>query len=167
MKESELQGMGGMFCSKRTMDYGMNPAYCGDMERPDAHARITGPCGDTVDIYLRIREEKIDEAKFITDGCLYSIAVCDAAARMAIGRSLRQCLDIDQRSIVEHLDGLPEDHAHCALLAATTLHKAVNDYVLKNKTSAATTPNLSKSLSKVGERHSRPFRKKIKNQILL
>lgn len=169
MKESEnaTPETGGMFFSERTQDYGMNPAYYGDMDRPDGHARTTGPCGDTVDIYLRIREGKIEEAKFITDGCLYSIAACNAASYLATGKTLHQCLSIDQRTIIEHLNGLPDDHAHCALLAATTLHTAVNDYVLKNKTPAATTSNLSKSLSKVRERLSRPSRQKIKDQILL
>ncbi|PKN60478.1 MAG: iron-sulfur cluster assembly scaffold protein [Deltaproteobacteria bacterium HGW-Deltaproteobacteria-11] len=168
MKESEnaTQKSRGMFFSERTLDYGMNPAYYGDMDRPDGHARITGPCGDTVDIYLRIRKGKIEEAKFTTDGCLYSVAACNAAAHLATGKTLHQCLG-DQCSIIEHLNGLPDDHAHCALLAATTLNKAVNDYVLKNKTPPATTPNPTKSLSKVGERHSRPSRQKIKDQILL
>jgi nitrogen fixation NifU-like protein len=169
MKESEraTPETGGMFFSERALDYAMNPAYYGDMDRPDGHARITGFCTDTVDIYLRIREGKIEEAKFITDGCLYSIAACNAASHLATGKTLHQCLSIDQRSIIEHLNGLPDDHAHCALLAATTLHKAVNDYVLKNKTPAATTSNPSKSLSKVRERHSRSSRQKIKDQILL
>ncbi|MDO9558974.1 MAG: iron-sulfur cluster assembly scaffold protein [Syntrophales bacterium] len=134
MKESEnaTQKSRWMFFSERTLDYGMNPAYYGDMDRPDGHARITGFCKDTVDIYLRVREGKIEEAKFITDGCLYSLAACNAASHLAIGKTLHQCLSIDQRSIIEHLNGLPDDHAHCALLAAATLHKAVIDYVLKN-----------------------------------
>ncbi|MFH1079181.1 MAG: iron-sulfur cluster assembly scaffold protein [Pseudomonadota bacterium] len=169
MKESENEAResGEVFFSDRMMDYGMNPAHFGDMNRPDSRARITGPCGDTVDIYLRIMEGKIEEVKFMTDGCMFSIAACNAASHLATGKTLQQCLGIDQRSIIEHLSGLPEDHVHCALLAATTLHKAVNDYTLKNKTPPATAPMPSKNPSKVRGRHSRPSRQKIKGQILL
>jgi len=169
MKENErtTPETGAMFFSELALDYAMNPTHYGDMDRPDGHARITGFCCDTVDIYLRIRKGKIEEAKFITDGCLYSLAACNAASHLATGKTLHQCLSIDQRSIIEHLNGLPDDHAHCALLAATALNKAVNDYVLKNKTPAATTSNPPKNLSKVRERHLRPSRQKMKDQILL
>jgi nitrogen fixation NifU-like protein len=158
---------GGMFFSERTLDYGMNPAHYGDMDLPDSHARITGPCGDTIDIYLLIQEGKIHEAKFMTDGCLYSIAACNAASHLATGKTLHQCLSIDQRAIIEHLNGLPDEHAHCALLAATTLNKAVNDHVLKNKTPSTTKSNPSKSFPKVRERHTRPSRRQMRDQILL
>jgi nitrogen fixation NifU-like protein len=134
------------------------------MDRPDGHARITGPCGDTVDIYLRIREEKIEEAKFMTDGCMFSIAACDAAARLAIGVSLRQCLDIDHRSIMAHLDGLPDDHAHCALLACTTLHQAVSSYVSRNETPAATQPHPPKDRSPIRDRRAETSRRKMKGR---
>lgn len=157
----------GMFFSERTLDYGTNPTHYGDMDRPDGHARVTGPCGDTDEIYLRIEEGKIVEAKFVTDGCLYSLAVCNAAAHLATGKTLHKCFSINQRSILDHLKGLPDDHAHCALLAAATLYKAVSDYVLNHKTPPATKPKPSKDLTKVNARHTGPSRQRSKNQILL
>ena len=117
------------FVSETVLDYGTNPAHYGKLERPEGHARVTGPCGDTDEIYLRIQGGRVREARFVTDGCLYSLAACNAAARLATGKPLHQCLSINQRSILDHLRGLPDDHARCALLAATTLYQAVSDYV--------------------------------------
>jgi nitrogen fixation NifU-like protein len=137
MSENKDREMAGMALSERALDYGLNPKYYGDMDGPDSHARITGPCGDTVDIYLRIGDGVIDTAKFVTDGCLFSIAACNAASHLAIGKTIEQCRNIDQHIIIEHLNGLPDDHAHCALLAAKTLHKAVANYTAGKASSAA------------------------------
>jgi nitrogen fixation protein NifU and related proteins len=128
------------FFSEKTLEYGTNPKHHGDMDRPDGHARVTGPCGDTAEIYLRIQEAIIREAKFVTDGCMYSLAACNAAAHLAIGKTLHQCFSIDQRTILDHLKGLPDDHAHCALLAATTLYKAVSDHIVNHTAPPATNP---------------------------
>jgi nitrogen fixation NifU-like protein len=155
-----------MAISELTLDYGMNPSHFGDMEQPDGHACITGPCGDTVDMYLRIREGKIENVKFHTDGCIISIAACDAASRLAIGKSLQHCLDIDQRSIVDHLEGLPDDHAHCALLAAMTLHKAVSNH-LADKTSPVRLQHAPNKPPDAGDGHARPSRRKIKDEAYL
>lgn len=156
-----------MFLSERTLDYGTNPTHYGDMDLPDGYARVTGPCGDTDEIYLRIGEGKIREVKFVTDGCLYSLAACNAAAHLATGKTLHQCFSINQRSILEHLKGLPDDHAHCALLAATTLYKAVNDYVMNHNPLPAIKPKPSKDLTKAKAREARPSHNRIKDQILL
>jgi nitrogen fixation NifU-like protein len=168
MKESEnaTQASGGLFFSERTIDYGMNPSHFGDMEQPDGHARITGPCGDTVDMYLRIRDGKIEAAKFITDGCMFSIAACDAAARLASGQTLDRRLCLDQRAVIDHLNGLPEDHAHCALLAVTTLQKAVSDYVSKGEEPAALSKP-PKDRSPIRDRRAEISRRKMKDRASL
>jgi nitrogen fixation NifU-like protein len=116
--------------SGKTLDYGTNPVHLGRMTKPDGHARITGPCGDTDEMFLRIRMGIIKDARFITDGCVFTKAACNAAAHLAVGKPIPQCLDIDQDAIIEHLEGLPANHAHCALLAATTLSEAIKSYVL-------------------------------------
>jgi len=118
--------------SGRILDYGTNPAHLGRMTKPDGHARATGPCGDTDEIFLRIRMDIIKDARFITDGCVFTKAACNAAAHLAIGKPIHQCLDIDQEAILGHLEGLPDHYAHCALLAATTLPAAIKSYVLDN-----------------------------------
>jgi nitrogen fixation NifU-like protein len=80
-----------------------------------------------MEIFLRVRNEKIDDVKFTTDGCAFTIAAGSVATEMAKGRTFPQCLVINQSAILAYLEKLPPDHEHCALLAALTFQKAVKD----------------------------------------
>ncbi len=122
----------GLF-SEKAIDYGTNPRNCGTMEKPDGHAKITGPCGDTVEIFLRVKNGKIEDIRYTTDGCMTSHAAVSAATVMAKGNALKDCIRITQSSILEHLGGLPDDAKHCALLAATTLHRALRNFAIGKK----------------------------------
>jgi NifU-like protein involved in Fe-S cluster formation len=75
-------------------------------------------------------------AKFSTDGCLFTIAAAEAATRMAEGKALMECLQINQSAILDQLGKVPEDHEHCALLVAMAFHKALADYRFVEKKSA-------------------------------
>jgi len=119
--------------AERVVDYGNDPRNCGALEKPDGYAKIKGPCGDTMEIFLRVRNNKIEDITYTTDGCVTSHAAGSAATVMAKGKAVRECLKINQSSIVEHLGGLPEDSEHCALLAAKTFHKALRNYVTRRK----------------------------------
>jgi len=103
------------------------------MENPDAFARVTGPCGDTVEIYLRFQNGRIDDIRYTTDGCMTSHAAVSAATVLARGKTVRECIRVNQSAILEHLGGLPEEDQHCALLAATTLHRALRNYAAGKK----------------------------------
>ncbi|HEY9159712.1 MAG TPA: P-loop NTPase [Desulfomonilia bacterium] len=105
--------------------------YFGPLEDENAHSRITGPCGDTMEFWLRIDNGAVSCATFITDGCMPSIASGAMAASLAEGKSIEAASKIEQQDILEALGGLPEDHVHCAKLAATTLHAAIDDYKIK------------------------------------
>ena len=132
--ESLLLGKMGNLYSERVIDYGSRPRNCGTLDRPDGYAKVTGPCGDTVEIFLHIRDGRIREIRYTTDGCMTSHAAVSAATEMARGKPLRECLKINQSSILDHLGGLPEDSQHCALLAAITLHKALRSFAVgKNR----------------------------------
>ncbi|HOG08100.1 MAG TPA: iron-sulfur cluster assembly scaffold protein [Syntrophales bacterium] len=119
--------------SEKVVDYGTHPQNYGTLEKPDGYAKIKGPCGDTMEVFLRIRNDKIDDIAYTTDGCLPSHAAGTAATVMARGKAIRDCLRINQSSILEHLGGMPEDSEHCALLAASTFHKALRNYVVGKK----------------------------------
>lgn len=118
---------------ERVIEYGNEPRNYGTLEKPDGYAKITGPCGDTVEIFLRIQNDKITDVTYTTDGCMTSHAAVSAATVMAKGKAVRECIKVNQRSILEHLGGLPEDSEHCALLAAKTLHKALRNYAVGKK----------------------------------
>jgi len=105
-----------------------DPKNLGPITTANGHARITGPCGDTVEIWLKIKSDKIDQAGFSTDGCCSSIACGSMATELAIGKSTEEVLKISQKDILEALGGLPEESTHCALLASNTLQAAIKNY---------------------------------------
>jgi nitrogen fixation NifU-like protein len=119
--------------TERVIDYGINPRNCGIMEKPDGYAKHTGPCGDTVEIFLQVENGRIKDIRYTTDGCVASHAAVSAATIMAAGKLLKECIIINQGSILEHLGGLPNESEHCALLAATTFHRAMRNYLVKGK----------------------------------
>jgi nitrogen fixation NifU-like protein len=119
--------------SEVLVTHGMHPGRYGMLDRPDGYGKIAGSCGDTVEMFLRVQNGKVEEARFTTDGCFFTVASCDAAASMAVGATLAACLKINQDAILKHLERMPEDHAHCALLAARVFHKALRDYVVRKK----------------------------------
>lgn len=119
--------------SDKVIDYGSDPRNYGTLGKPDGYAKITGPCGDTMEIFFKVRNNKIEDITYKTDGCMTSHAAGSAATVIAKGKAVRECLTINQSSILEHLGGLPEDSEHCALLAATTFQRALRNYVTGQK----------------------------------
>ncbi|HIJ42298.1 MAG TPA: iron-sulfur cluster assembly scaffold protein [Deltaproteobacteria bacterium] len=108
-----------------------NMRYMGPMENPDGHAGVTGSCGDTMKIFLKIENDHVKKATFQTDGCGAS-AVCGSfAAEMALDKTPDELLKITGEKILEILGGFPKDDEHCAFLAAETLQEALNDYMMK------------------------------------
>jgi nitrogen fixation NifU-like protein len=128
-----MEKIGGGF-SDKVLEYGNEPRNYGLMEKPDGYGKVTGPCGDTVEIFLRIRNDQIEDISYTTDGCMTSHAAVSAATVMAKGKAVRDCIRINQSAILEHLGGMPEDSEHCALLAANTFHKALRNYAVGKKT---------------------------------
>jgi len=117
--------------SEKLLQHIMKPTHMGEMEKPSGHAVITGPCGDTDEFFAKIFSSRIQEIRFRTTGCFFTIAACDAVATLAEGRMVREALRINEEAVIEYLGGLPEDHKHCALLAANTLHRALRAYVIR------------------------------------
>lgn len=111
--------------SPRVMELWKNPQNAGSLDCPDGYGQVTGPCGDTMQIWLRVREDVITEATFWTDGCGTSGVCASIVTIMAKGKTLEQAARIDQQSVLDELGGLPEDDRHCALLAANTLREAI------------------------------------------
>jgi len=105
--------------------------YAGRMNDADASAAVTGACGDTMEFYLNFSDDRISEIKFHADGCAYTSACGAIAASYADGRLLEEAMCVSPGLILKTLGNVPEDHRHCAILAATTLYKAIADRLLK------------------------------------
>jgi len=119
--------------SEAAIDHAMNPRNVGDMEDADGFARVTGPCGDTMEIWLKVKNGTIANATFMTDGCGTSIASGSIVTELAKGKSVSEAQRISQQDVLNALGGLPEESEHCALLAANTLREAIKDYLAMTK----------------------------------
>jgi len=104
------------------------PDNFGPMRDASTHAKIKGPCGDTVEVWLRIDGGKIRKASFMSDGCAHSAMCCGTAVRMTEGMPPEEAEEISQEEILNAVGPVPEDHRHCALLAANTIKKALAGY---------------------------------------
>ena len=124
MLESELRKT----YSSKSVDHALKPRNMGTLEIASGYARITGPCGDTMEIWLSVDNEIIDDATFMTDGCVTTIAAGSMVTEMVKGKPVDEGIQIGQQDILSALDGLPEESQHCALLAANTLKEAIMDY---------------------------------------
>lgn len=105
-----------------------HPKNLGLIMEPDAYASILGPCGDTMEIYLRLNGEGIVKAAFMTDGCGATVACGSMLTQMVEGKSLEEAAAITPEALIRALDGLPEEHVHCALLAVSTLRAAIAEH---------------------------------------
>jgi nitrogen fixation NifU-like protein len=103
------------------------------IKHPDGKARIAGHCGDTMEIDLKFRGDRVSETSYWTDGCAYSLSAVYAAAHLARGKTPDEIIEIDADVIQKTIGGLPTDHMHCAELAAETLGAALNDYMSKSR----------------------------------
>ncbi len=110
-----------------------DPYNMGRLEDYNGHAEITGPCGDTMEFWLKVQDDRVKRVSFITDGCAPSIASGSMTTFLAEGKLLEEVKSINQQDVLKALEGLPEDHEHCALLATNTLKAACEDYLLKEK----------------------------------
>ena len=120
--------------TEATIDHALNPRNLGDMEDADGFGKVTGPCGDTMEIWLKIKNAILAEATFLTDGCGTSISAGSMLTELARGKSISEALKITQQDVLDALGGLPQESVHCALLAANTLREALKDYsVLKEE----------------------------------
>ena len=118
--------------SRKTIAYFKQPVHVGRMEHPDGAATMRGGCGDTMEMYLRMEEDVIQDARFFTDGCGVTLACGSAATDLVRGKTLQDALKLSPDVLMRELDGLPRDGLHCAILSVGTLHKAIADYLLKN-----------------------------------
>lgn len=98
------------------------------IDNPDGYGKKTGDCGDTVTLYLTIRNDTVKEIHFEADGCLNTSACCNGLAELIEGKAVDDAWRVTAENVVDFLETLPEDHYHCAELTVGTLYLALNQY---------------------------------------
>ena len=115
--------------SKTVMDHFRNPRNVGVIEDADGVGEVGNPlCGDMMTIYLKIKDEAIEDIKFQTFGCGSAIAVSSMLTEIAKGKSIEAAKKITNKDVAEALEGLPKNKLHCSNLGADALQMALKDY---------------------------------------
>jgi len=118
--------------SKKVMEHFMNPKNVGSMDDPDGHGKVGNPvCGDLMKIFIKVKDDKIEDIKFQTFGCGSAIATSSMVTEMAKGMHVDEAMKITRNDVADELDGLPPVKMHCSNLAADALHEAIKDYKRK------------------------------------
>ena len=119
--------------SELVMEHFRNPRNVGEMEDPDGVGEVGNPvCGDMMTIYIKVKDERIEDIKFQTLGCGAAIATSSMLTELAKGKTITEALAITKKDIAEELGGLPPAKLHCSVLAADGLKAAIDDYRSKH-----------------------------------
>lgn len=119
--------------SETVIDHFMHPRNIGMLSEEDGFARITGPCGDTMEIWIKVNNGNISQAHFSTDGCGTTVASGSIITVLATGKSLAEAQRINPQDVLQALGGLPEESRHCALLASNALKAAIRDFFMMQR----------------------------------
>ena len=120
--------------SAKVMDHFSNPRNVGDMPDADGVGTEGNPtCGDVMQIFIKVKDGKIVDAKFKTFGCGAAIAVSSMITELVKGKTLEEALAISKETVANELGGLPAQKMHCSNLGADALRKAIEDYKSKSK----------------------------------
>lgn len=120
--------MSGMY-SEKVMDHFKNPRNVGEIEDADGIGEVgNASCGDIMKIYLKVKDDVIEDVKFQTFGCGSAIATSSMVTEMVMGKTLEEAEAVTNKAVAEALDGLPPAKMHCSNLAADALHDAIKNY---------------------------------------
>jgi nitrogen fixation NifU-like protein len=116
---------------EKGLDRWQHPQFSGKMDDADAHGKITGKCGDTMEIFLCFDNNRVSKASSCTDGCFSSRLCGSFAAELAIGKNPEELYDLTGEDVLQAIGIFPKEEAHCAFLAVKTMQEAVNAYLVK------------------------------------
>ena len=118
--------------SKKVMDHFVNPRNVGEIEQPDGYGKVGNPvCGDVMEIFIKVKDDIIEDIKFKTFGCGSAIATSSMVTELAKGKHVDEAIKITRQDVADELDGLPSQKMHCSNLAADALKAAIEDYKKK------------------------------------
>ena len=117
-----------MYTSK-VMEHFKNPRNMGEIQDADGIGTVGNPtCGDLMTMYIKVKDNRIEDIKFKTYGCGAAIATSSMTTVLAKGKTLEEAMAISRASVADSLGGLPKVKMHCSNLAADALHAAITDY---------------------------------------
>ena len=123
--------------SSKAIEYYVKKVNVGRVENPSVHLAYTGPCGDSMEVYLKIESDVIKDAKFQAVGCAGALSSGSALMETVKEKTLEEAEKITEQDIISFLEGIPKQKIHCACLAKRTLQMAIQKYRgIKTRTDA-------------------------------
>ena len=113
--------------------YAQDTSRVGRMNDPDVAVVVKGACGDIQELYLVIKDDFIEHAQFYANGCEATHACGAYVTEWIEHMTIQEALGLSPLDIISYLKNIPEDHHHCAILAALTLYQAIGNYMLRPK----------------------------------
>jgi len=118
--------------SETVMDHFNNPRNQREISDADGIGEVGNQkCGDIMRIFLKIKDNIIEDASFQTFGCGAAVASSSMATEMIKGKTLEDAWEISNKAVAEALEGLPPQKLHCSVLAEEAIHAAINNYLEK------------------------------------
>ncbi|OGC04221.1 Fe-S cluster assembly scaffold protein NifU [candidate division WOR-1 bacterium RIFOXYA12_FULL_43_27] len=119
--------------SEKVMEHFKNPRNVGEIPNPDGTGHVGNPvCGDIMEMYIKVKDNVIVDAKFKTFGCGAAIATSSMVTELVKGKTIDEALKISNQTVIDALDGLPPVKRHCSVLAEDALKSAIDDYLKKS-----------------------------------
>jgi len=115
--------------TEKLLDHFKNPRNMGRIENPDGIGKVGNPvCGDVMWIYIKVKDNRIEDIKFETFGCGAAIATSSVITELVKGKTIEEAEKITNKDVIDVLEGLPPLKKHCSILAEEGLHAAIEDY---------------------------------------
>jgi len=120
--------------TEKVMEHFKNPHNMGEIQDADGVGTVGNPvCGDLMTIYIKVKNNRLEDVKFKTFGCGAAIATSSMTTDLAKGKTLEEAMKITRTDVASSLGGLPPVKMHCSNLAADALHEAIKDFNKKNE----------------------------------
>ena len=115
--------------TEKVIDHFSNPRNVGTIEDADGIGEVGNPvCGDMMTFYIKVKDDKLEDVKYKTFGCVAAIAVSSKVSEMTKGKTIEEAKGLTKRAVAEALDGLPKEKVHCSNLGAQALNEAIRSY---------------------------------------
>ena len=115
------------------MDHFTHPRNVGEIPDADGVGEVgNAKCGDIMKMYLKIKDDRIEDVKFETFGCGSAIASSSMATELIKGKTIKEALAVTNKQVVDALGGLPAYKLHCSVLAEESIKAAVKNYYDRN-----------------------------------
>ena len=119
--------------TETVMDHFTHPRNVGEIPDADGVGEVgNAKCGDIMKMYLKIKDDSIEDVKFETFGCGSAIASSSMATELINGKTIEEALAVTNKQVVDALGGLPAYKLHCSVLAEESIKAAVKNYYDRN-----------------------------------